>query len=147
MVFTTIKVMVHARRYLAICCDKVMMIDNQSCVNIHAHLVDGFECISILLDLKRPTDGGTINNLTNGISKKIMIYGGLITKNISNKLIYISSNDVVPFINVHYGICKKKFLCMFVVHYVTHLINMFIVTHIYPLHPRNNLSSASCTIE
>jgi hypothetical protein len=126
MVFTAIKVMVHATRYLAISCDKVMMINNQSWVNIHAHLVDGFKCISILLDLKRSIDGGIINNLTNVISNFFMVYRGLITKKISNKLIYISYNDVVQFINVHYGICKKKVLCMFVVHYVTHLINMFI---------------------
>jgi hypothetical protein len=73
MVFTAIKVMVHATRHLVICCDKVMMIDNQSWVNIHAHLVDGFKCILILLHLKRPTDGGTINNLTNVISNFFMV--------------------------------------------------------------------------
>jgi hypothetical protein len=116
MVFTTINIIVHATRYLAICCDKMMMINNQSWVNIHIHLMDGFKCISILLDFKRPTDCGTTNNLTNVILNLFTIYGGITTKKIDNKLIYINFNDVVLFINVHYGNCKRIILCMFVVH-------------------------------
>jgi hypothetical protein len=126
MVFSAIKVTIHATRYFAICCDKVMMIDNQSWLTSMLTLWMAFKCMSILLDLKRPTDGGTINNLTKGISKKLMVYEGLIIKKSSKKLIYISFNDVVLFISVHYGICKKIVLRMFVVHYVTHIINIFI---------------------
>jgi hypothetical protein len=108
MVFITIKITVHATRYLAICCDKMMMINNQSWVNVHAHLVDGFKCISILLDFKRPIDGGTTNNLTNVILNFCTVYGGLTTKKISNKLMMLFYSSMSIMI-----ICKRTvFACL-----------------------------------
>ncbi len=46
-------------KYIVINCDKVTIINNQSWVNAHAYLLDGFKCISILLNLERLIGGGT----------------------------------------------------------------------------------------
>jgi len=43
IVLITIKVIIYATRYLAIDCDKVTTIYNQSWVSVHANLVEGFK--------------------------------------------------------------------------------------------------------
>jgi len=43
IVLVTIKVIIYATRYLAINCDKVTTIYNQSWVSVHANLVGGFK--------------------------------------------------------------------------------------------------------
>jgi len=81
-------------------CDEVTTMDNQSWVNIHAYLVDGFKCISILLNLEKLIGGGTIDNLTIVTSNFLLVYGGLIVEKISNKLICFGFDGVVVFIGV-----------------------------------------------
>ncbi len=81
-------------------CDEMTIVDNQSWVNIHAYLVDGFKCISILLNLEKLIGDGTIDNLTIVISNFLLVYGGLIVEKISNKLICFGFDGVVVFIGV-----------------------------------------------
>jgi hypothetical protein len=52
-----------------------MMIDNESWINIHTYLVEGFKCIPILLNLESLVSGGTPDNLTNVILKSLMVNG------------------------------------------------------------------------
>jgi hypothetical protein len=81
-------------------CDEVMMVDNQSWVNIHAYLADGFKCISILLNSEKLIGSGTINNLTTVILNYLLIYGGLTVEEINNKLICFGFDGGVIFIGV-----------------------------------------------
>jgi hypothetical protein len=50
-----------ARTPLTYAIYEVMTIDNQSWFNIHAYLVKGFKCISILLNLEQLVTSGTSN--------------------------------------------------------------------------------------
>jgi hypothetical protein len=75
IVFIAIKMDVHAARYLAINCNEVTMINNQSWVNIHVYL--DFKYIPILLHLERLVNGGNVDNLINVILKSLMVNGGL----------------------------------------------------------------------
>jgi hypothetical protein len=68
------KMVIHVVKYLVIC-NEVMMIDNESWINIHTYLVEGFKCILILLNLERLVSGGIANNLTNVILKSLMVNG------------------------------------------------------------------------
>lgn len=43
IVLIAIRVIIYATRYLAINCDKVTTIYNQSWVSVHANLVEGFK--------------------------------------------------------------------------------------------------------
>jgi hypothetical protein len=72
IVLISTKVVVHVAMYFAISCDEVTMINNQSWVNIHAYLVEGFKCIPIFLNLEILVDGGTTNYLTNVILKSLI---------------------------------------------------------------------------
>jgi len=77
IVFTSTKVVVHVAVYFAISCNAVTMIDNQSWVNIHAYLVEGFKHIPILLNLEILVGGGTTNYLTNVILKSLIWLMGI----------------------------------------------------------------------
>jgi hypothetical protein len=85
------KMVIHATKYLVIC-NEVMMINNESWINIHTYLVEGFKCIPILLNLERLVSGGIVDHLTNVILKSLMVNGGLTMEDISNKLISFGSN-------------------------------------------------------
>ncbi len=50
--FTAIKDVIHVTRCIAITCDKIMTINNQSWVNIHAYLVNVLKHIPILLNME-----------------------------------------------------------------------------------------------
>ncbi len=81
-------------------CDEVMMMDNQSWVNIHVYFANGFKCISILLNLEKLISSGTIDNLTTMILIFLLVYGGLTVEKINNKLICFGFDGVVVFIRV-----------------------------------------------
>jgi uncharacterized protein related to proFAR isomerase len=104
IVLITTKVDVHVARYLVVSCDEVMMINNQSWVNFHTYLMEGFEHIPILLHLERLVGGGNVDNLTNLILKSSMVNGGLTMEEINNKLISFGSNGVVMFTCFHNGV-------------------------------------------
>ncbi len=87
-------------RFLVMSCDEVTMMDNQSWVNIHVYLANGFKCILILLNLEKLIGSGTIDNLTIVILNFLLVYGGLIVEKISNKLICFGFDGVVVFIGV-----------------------------------------------
>jgi hypothetical protein len=89
---------------LCITCDKMMMANNKSLINIHVYLVDGFKCIPILLNLKKMVNGGTFNNLSNVIFESLMVYEGFIMYEINSKLICFGYDSVVIFIDVHSGV-------------------------------------------
>ncbi len=124
---------IHATCFLAISCDEVMTIDNQSWVNIHACFMDSLKCIPILLYLKRLVSDDTFDNLTNVILNSLLVHGGLILQEINDKQIYCGSYGVVVFINVHSGmttqIYKKVIPFMLVVHYIAHWTNLIMQTY------------------
>lgn len=72
--FITTKKYIFTTSFLVMSCDEVTTVDNQSWVNIHAYLVDGFKCISILLNFKKLIGGGTIDNLTIVIVNFLLVY-------------------------------------------------------------------------
>jgi hypothetical protein len=68
-------------------CDEVTMMDNQSWVNIQAYLMDGFKCISILLNLEKLIDNGIVDNIIVVILNCLLVYGGLIVEEINSEVI------------------------------------------------------------
>jgi hypothetical protein len=68
-----------------IICNEMMMIDNESWINIHTYLVEGFKCIPILLNLERLVIDGIVENFTNVILKSMTVNGGLTMEDINNK--------------------------------------------------------------
>ncbi len=85
IVLIATKVAIHAAMYFVIICKEMMMIDNESWINIHTYLVEGFKCIPILLNLERLVNDGIIENFTNVIFKSMMVNGGLTMEDINNK--------------------------------------------------------------
>jgi hypothetical protein len=58
------KAIVQKARYLAINCDEITTIDNQSRCNFHAYVVDDLKRIPLLLNLERVINGSNVYNLT-----------------------------------------------------------------------------------
>jgi len=132
-------VAIHVAKYLVVSCNEVIMIDNQSWINIHTYLVKGFKCIPILLNLERLVSGGTIDNLTNVILKSLMVNGGLTMEEFSNKLTSLVLMGVVVFTNVHSGVTtqftKKAAPFMLTIHCVAHRTNLVIYANIFHATP------------
>lgn len=85
IVFIATKMAIHAAMYFFIICNEMMMIDNESWINIHTYLVEGFKCIPILLNLERLVNDGIVENITNVILNSMMVNGGLTMEDINNK--------------------------------------------------------------
>jgi hypothetical protein len=64
IVIVSTKVILQKARYLAINCDEVSIINNQSWCNVHTYVVDDFKRIPLLLNLKRVIGGGNVDSLT-----------------------------------------------------------------------------------
>jgi hypothetical protein len=67
IVINATKEILHVTRYIVVGGDEMTTIYNKSWVNVHVHLVDGFKCIHVLLNLERLICGGTTGNMTNVI--------------------------------------------------------------------------------
>jgi hypothetical protein len=74
----------------------MMMVDDQSWVNIQAYLMDGFKCILILLNLEKLIDNGTIDNITVVILNCLLVYGGLTIEEINSKFIHFDCDGCFP---------------------------------------------------
>lgn len=119
----TTKIIIHVMKYIVVNCDEVMIVDNQCWVNIHADLVEGFNCSLILLNLERQVSGGTTNKFTNVILNSLLVYLGLIVEDIDHKLICFEFDAIVVFIGVHSvttQIYQKAIPFMLVIHFVAH---------------------------
>ncbi len=123
-------------KYIVINYDEVMIVDNQSWVNIYAYLVEGFKCSLILLNLERLVSGGTISNLTNVILNSLLVYLGLIVEDINHKLICFAY-VIVVFIGVHNGVTtqiyQRAIPFMLVIHFVAHWTNLVVLTFLKKL--------------
>jgi hypothetical protein len=64
IVTVSTKAIVQKARYLAISCDEVTTIGNQSWCNFHAYVVDDLKRILLLLNLERVISGSNVDNLT-----------------------------------------------------------------------------------
>jgi len=76
IVFRSIKATKKKTKYIVISCDKFITIDNQLWRNVHVYVIDGFNKVSLLLNLKKVVDGGPSNNLTLLILGSLEKYGG-----------------------------------------------------------------------
>jgi hypothetical protein len=72
------------------------------------YVVDGFQRISLLLNLKKVIGGSNVNNLTYLIMQSLMDYGGLIIDQIGSKLICFGSNGVVVFTCLQIGVAIQS---------------------------------------
>jgi hypothetical protein len=67
---------------------------------VHAHIVDGFKRVPLLLTLERLFGGGIIDNLTVLILKSLMDYGSLTIEHVVSKLTCFASNKVAMFTTI-----------------------------------------------
>ncbi len=115
-------------KYAAISCDEATMIDNQSQVNIHAYLLEGFKKLPIFFNQKMLVGGGIINNLNNVILNCLPVYGDLTMQKVYNEFNFFGSNDVAMFIGVCSGVTTQIFKTllpfMLAIHCVMHWTNL-----------------------
>jgi hypothetical protein len=80
----------HVTRHLAISWNEVTTMNNQAWVSPYLfYLTKGLKHMTILLNLERCLDDGTINNLTNMIQNSLLVYGDLTMEEISSKLVFL----------------------------------------------------------
>jgi hypothetical protein len=72
IIMESTKVVIQKVKYIIVNCNEVTIIDNQSWCNVHAHIVDGFKGVPLLLSLERLLGGGIIDNLIALILKSLM---------------------------------------------------------------------------
>ncbi len=72
-----IKAIVGAIRYVALSCDEVSIVDNQSWLFIHYNVVQNWVRIPIFISLDKMLEGLGSDNLTKVIMEVLTIGGGL----------------------------------------------------------------------
>jgi hypothetical protein len=67
---------------------------------VHAHIVDSFKRVALLLNLERLLGRGTIDNLIALILMSLMEYGGLTIEHVASKLTCFAFDKVVVFTSI-----------------------------------------------
>lgn len=88
------KEMLSAFQYLALTCNKLIIIDTQSWVSIHAYIVEDGIQSSNLISFECVTEGGNANNLTKVIMNVLQSEGGVFKFNIALKLLSFGIDGV-----------------------------------------------------
>jgi hypothetical protein len=83
--------------FISISINEVTIVDCQSWLGVHMHLVDGWNCNPILLTLEQLVNGGIVNNLTKFIVDNVLQYGGLSKFDLVSKLISFGVDGVSIF--------------------------------------------------
>jgi hypothetical protein len=86
-----------AARYVAITCDEVTTMDNQSWISIYAYVVEDFYRKPILVSLEQLTDGASAARPTMTILDAMTTHGGLTMEDVRQKLISFGANGAVVF--------------------------------------------------
>lgn len=63
--------------HLMFLCDEVTLIDFQSWISVHSHVLVDWKCIPILLTLERVVEGGTLDNLASMFANVVCCDGVL----------------------------------------------------------------------
>ena len=80
--------------YIAISCDEVTTIDNQSWIYIHANFVNNFVRISLLVSLKRVVEGGTASKLAICIMDAMVNHGGISKADLRRKFMSFGTDGI-----------------------------------------------------
>jgi len=107
IIMESMKVVIQKVKYIIVSYDEVTTIDNQSGCSAHAHIVDGFKRVPLLLNLARLLGGGTIDNLTALILKSLMEYGGLTREHVISKLTCFASDKVAMFASIQTSVVTQ----------------------------------------
>jgi hypothetical protein len=89
--------LVQQARFILLICDKVTTLNNQSWISIHVYIVENWHRVPIFLNLERIVHGGTSDNLTSIIIRSLVIFGGMLETNITNKIVCFGANSVIVF--------------------------------------------------
>jgi len=107
IIMESMKVVIQKVKYIIVSYDEVTTIDNQSWCSVHAHIVDGFKKVPLLLNLARLLGGGTIDNLIALILKSLMEYGGLRIEHVVSKLTCFAFDKVVMFMSIQTNVVTQ----------------------------------------
>jgi hypothetical protein len=86
-----------AARYVAITCDEVTTMDNQSWISIYAYVVEDFYRKPILVSLEQLTDGASAARLATTILDAMTTHGGLTREDLRKKLISFGADGAAVF--------------------------------------------------
>jgi len=127
-----VKEVIASSKYLALSCDEVTMIDNQSWISIHFYVVGDWCHIRILIYLQQVIEGRGVDNLIKVIMGDLKEHGVIYNVNIATKLISFGVNGLNVFQGVHNDvICQmqNKYSPHFEgIHCTVHCINLVVQT-------------------
>jgi hypothetical protein len=72
LVFTKTRLASELTKFFFVSIDEVITVDCQGWINVHVYVVEGWECIPILLTLEQMVFGATINNLIKVIMASLL---------------------------------------------------------------------------
>jgi hypothetical protein len=86
-VIKKVKEVITSSKYLALSCDEVTTIDNQSWISIHSYIGQDWCRILVFISLEQVIEGGGVDNLTKVIMGVLKEHGRLFDVDIAAKLI------------------------------------------------------------
>jgi hypothetical protein len=103
----TTRVIVGVTWYVALNCDEVYKLNNQSWLFVHYYVVENWVKFLILISLDRMVEGSRSNNLIKVIMEAMMIGGGLARDHIANKVVSFGVDGVNVFQGTKIGVIKQ----------------------------------------
>lgn len=90
--------LMHRTKYLSISYNKVTILDSQSWISMHVHVMQDWESLPLLVLLRRLTNGSTIDIVLKlEIVEYVMKIDGLAQEELGNKVINFGTDDVSMF--------------------------------------------------
>jgi hypothetical protein len=86
-----------AAKYLAITCDEVTTVDNQSWISIHPYCVQDFYSQPILISLERLTEGASTAKLAITIIDAMLNHGGQTKDELRHKFVSFGTDGAAIF--------------------------------------------------
>ncbi len=97
-----VKKVIISFKYLALSCDEVITIDNQSWVSIHCYVVQGWCCLFLLIFREQVTKGKGLNNLIKILMDTLEKHGDVSNVGATTKLMSFNVDGV----NLFQRVCK-----------------------------------------
>jgi hypothetical protein len=138
------KVVIQSANYLAISCDEVTTIDNQSWISIHVYFVHNWCRIPLLVGLEKIIESPSASNLTKILVSCLEKTGGIDKEQIAKMLLSFGTDGASVFQGSRNGVTKKiqesygPFLEG--IHCMVHRTNL-VVTHLNKLHVVSEIES------
>jgi hypothetical protein len=107
LVLRAIKVGLQKTLFILVSYDKLTTIDNESWLLIHLYVIDEWKWVPIFLNLQKVLDGETFDNFSKLIVQRLVEFGSMTKKDVTNKLVCFKVDGMIVFQGLETSVTTK----------------------------------------